>query len=82
MHSHCHEDVIQFLIIFKRIFLVARYRALKIFSRECPSKCSLELEHAKTKTLTYHMQQIVHTTKNNTKSNNTLPPCNGRILHL
>jgi hypothetical protein len=33
MDSHCHDDVIQFLIIVLRIFLVARYRAVGIVTR-------------------------------------------------
>jgi hypothetical protein len=33
MDSHCHDDVIQFLRFFLRIFLVARYRAVGIVTR-------------------------------------------------
>jgi hypothetical protein len=45
MDPHCHDDVIQFLIIFLRIFLAARYRAVGIVTRvTCApqSKCYLQ----------------------------------------
>jgi hypothetical protein len=45
MDSHCHDDVIQFLRIFLRIFLVARYRAVGIVTLvTCApqSKCYLQ----------------------------------------
>ena len=45
------EFSIQFLIIFKIIFLSRAIAHIKIFSRECPSKSSIEPEHAKTSQL-------------------------------
>jgi hypothetical protein len=54
MDSHCHDDVIQFLRIFLRIFLVARYRAVGIVTRvtcapqsKCYKKSQFNSEYAK-----------------------------------